>query len=197
PPMTTETAHISVVSREGDAVVVTTTINYWFGSGLRSPSTGVILNDEMDDFSAHDIQNIYGVPPSKANFIVPGKRPQSSTCPSIFVNEGGDVVMAIGASGGTRITSSVSLTSMRVLWLGRNIKEAIDEPRLHHQLLPDEIEYEFKFPNEILEKLKAIGHKTKPAGAFGSLVVGIKRMKGGTLTANYDYRRGGSVDGFK
>uniref|UniRef100_A0A646QER6 Scol-GGT n=1 Tax=Hemiscolopendra marginata TaxID=943146 RepID=A0A646QER6_9MYRI len=191
------TAHLSVIGPNGDAVAVTSTINYWFGAGLRSPHTGIILNNEMDDFSAPKIQNTYNVPPSKANFIRPGKRPQSSTCPSIFVNEKGDVVMAIGASGGTRITSSVSLTTMRILWMGRNIKEAIDEPRLHHQLIPNEIEVEPRFPKDVLAGLKNIGHKTKSSGPFGSLVVGIKRTEDGKLTANYDYRRGGSVAGLK
>lgn len=92
-------------------------IVYSFGSGILSPKTGVILNDEMDDFSSPNITNYYNVPPSSSNFIVPGKRPVSSTCPSIVINQDGDVVLVTGASGGTRITTAAAYVRPTFIWI--------------------------------------------------------------------------------
>lgn len=102
------TAHINVLAANGDAVAVTSTINNVFGSRLRSPSTGIILNDEMDDFSTPGKVNNYGVPASEANFIAPGKRPLSSMCPIIILDEHRHVRLLIGGAGGIKITSSVA-----------------------------------------------------------------------------------------
>lgn len=102
------TAHINVLAPNGDAVAVTSTINNVFGSKLRSLSTGIILNDEMDDFSTPGKVNSYGVPASKANFIAPGKRPLSSMCPIIILDEKKDVRLLIGGAGGIKITTSVA-----------------------------------------------------------------------------------------
>lgn len=85
------------------------------GAKIRTKRTDIILNDEMDDFSSPNITNIYGVPPSPENFIVPGKRPVSSMCPTIVVDSSGDVRLVVGASGGTKITSAV-------IWVYFNLK---------------------------------------------------------------------------
>ncbi|KAG0719917.1 Glutathione hydrolase 1 proenzyme [Chionoecetes opilio] len=136
------TAHLSLLAPNGDAVAVTSTINLYFGAGIRSKQTGIVLNDEMDDFSAPNITSYFGLPPSPANFIRPGKRPLSSMCPAVFIDSEGDVRLVIGAAGGTKISSGVAWVSLNNLWLGDNIKEAIDARRIHHQLFPMTLDYE-------------------------------------------------------
>lgn len=106
------TAHINVLAANGDAVSVTSTINNIFGSKIVSRSTGIILNDEMDDFSTPGKSNSYGVPASVANFIKPGKRPLSSMCPIIILDEHKNVRLLIGGAGGIKITSSVAYVSI-------------------------------------------------------------------------------------
>lgn len=90
----------------------------------------------MDDFAAPNITNSFGLPPSPANYIEPGKKPLSSMCPSIIVDEYGDVKLIIGAAGGTKITTTIALVTMRHLFYGYPLKLAIDAKRIHHQLFP-------------------------------------------------------------
>ncbi|XP_069703106.1 scoloptoxin SSD14-like isoform X2 [Periplaneta americana] len=189
------TAHISVLAPNGDAVSVTSTVNQLFGSMARSLSTGIILNDEMDDFSAPNITNGFGLPPSPSNYIEPGKRPMSSMVPAIFVDGDGEVQLVTGGSGGTKITSATALVVMEVLWFNKNIKEAIDAPRVHHQLFPMSFQYEDRIPQDVVEGMKNIGHVTQLMKSTGSSVTGIAR-KGQKIYANSDFRRGGMTAGF-
>lgn len=104
------------------------------------PETGIIYNNEMDDFSTPNTTNSFGVPASPANFIVPGKRPVSSMAPLVVVEDSTRrVQQVLGASGGTRITTSIAQVSLLNLWFNENIKDAIDSPRIHSQLLPDQV----------------------------------------------------------
>lgn len=117
--------------------------------------TGIIYNDEMDDFSTPNTVNYFGVPASPANFIAPGKRPVSSMSPLILVENGNQrIQQVLGASGGTRITTSVAQAAMLNLWFNQNIKEAIDAPRLHSQLLPQEVMAEHGFDQVKIDKPK-------------------------------------------
>uniref|UniRef100_A0A182VSW2 Gamma-glutamyltransferase n=1 Tax=Anopheles minimus TaxID=112268 RepID=A0A182VSW2_9DIPT len=188
------TAHISVLAANGDAVSVTSTINYVFGSLIVSPSTGIILNDEMDDFSTPGVVNAYGLSPSPANFIVPGKRPLSSMSPTIIIDRHGDVRMVVGGAGGSRITTATALLILRHLYFKQSLCDAINAPRIHHQLAPMLVTYEQGFDANVVEKLAARGHKLQEIQAdlgFAALTAIVK--EGNTVSAAFDKRRGGSV----
>ncbi|XP_064460911.1 scoloptoxin SSD14-like isoform X2 [Ornithodoros turicata] len=187
------TAHASFWGPNGDAISVTSSVNYYFGSFVRT-SSGVVLNDQMDDFSTPGISNVYGIAPSKSNFIEPGKRPMSSMAPAIFVNASGGVDLILGGAGGAKITSGIALVAMRNLWQGDTIKEAIDFPRIHHQLIPNNLDVERGFPEAYVKRFEARGHHVeRPIGRF-SIMMGISRYMD-RIQANADYRKGGTVDG--
>ncbi|XP_065208918.1 scoloptoxin SSD14-like [Planococcus citri] len=190
------TANLAVLAENGDAAVATSTINTRFGSFVLSKSTGIMLNNQMDDFSSPGIVNNYGVTPSKANYIAPGKIPLSSMCPTIILNQSGDVRLIIGAAGGTLITSSVAITIMRDLLMGENIKESMDNALFHHQLMPMVWQYYMRMPTDIVEGMEKIGHKVKlmPLSS-GSAVTGIER-RDGFIYPSSDFRRTGEVEGY-
>ena len=119
--------------------------NFSFGAKILSPSTGIIVNNEMDDFSYPGITNSFGVPPSPHNFPIPGKTPLSSMVPNIIVDKEGDVRLVTGASGGTLITSNVGQVILRNLFFDKNVKESVDARRLHHQLSPMAAGHEIGF----------------------------------------------------
>ncbi|XP_070074576.1 scoloptoxin SSD14 isoform X1 [Drosophila takahashii] len=155
------TAHISVLAPNGDAISVTSTINSHLGAKVRSRQTGFILNDEMDDFSTPGKINAYGIPASPANFIKPGKRPMSSTCPSIVLDSHGNVKLIVGGAGGSKITTSVAQTILRYFVLNEPIEKAVNAGRLHHQLAPMHIDMEPDVPRHTVAYLRAIGHDIK------------------------------------
>lgn len=189
------TAHISVLAPNGDAISVTGTINYILGS-LRRSKTGIVLNDEMDDFSTPGKKNVYGIPPSEVNYIAPGKRPMSSMSPSIIMNPNGDVSMVVGSAGGSRITTAIASTIIQHYYMKSNasLMEIFGSKRLHHQLIPNKIEYEPNFDQEIIDGLTALNHtmeKITTTIGFGALV-GIL-VENDLVSGAYDPRRGGSV----
>ncbi|XP_055336503.1 scoloptoxin SSD14-like isoform X2 [Paramacrobiotus metropolitanus] len=190
------TSHLSVVDKNGNAVSLTTTINTHFGSRRVSRQTGIILNNEMDDFSVNPHEpNYYGLPPSPSNFIAPGKRPQSSCSPTIVTDPSGNVNVVIGASGGSRIISATANALSRILYTKQNVKESIDAPRLHHQLLPMQVEYEPGMRQDDLRTLSNIGHKLRMVEFPYAVVQGIHRLPDGSLQANSDHRKAGSPAG--
>lgn len=187
------TAHATFWGDNGDVISITSTVNNFFGSQVRTAS-GVILNNEMDDFSTPGMSNSYGIASSRANYIEPRKRPVSSMVPSVIVNSNGDAELAVGGGGGSKITSGVAQVVVRTLWQGDNIKEAIDSPRVHHQLFPNEASVEDELSEEYIAELEGRGHVVTFAGAKRSFISGISREKN-RLYANADFRIGGSVDG--
>jgi gamma-glutamyltranspeptidase len=134
------TSHISVVDKFGNAVSVTTTINTYFGSKVISKSTGILFNNEMDDFSIPNSTNFFGLHPSKINYIFPLKRPLSSMSPMILTDrKNGRVNMVGGASGGPHIITSTAQVLLNFLARGMDLLAAVSEPRLHSQLIPDSV----------------------------------------------------------
>ena len=173
------TSHLSVVDAQRMAVGLTTTVNLGFGSKVMSESTGIILNNQMDDFSTPGQHNVYGIPPSPSNFILPGKKPFSSMSP-LVVERGGQLRMVLGASGGPRIISAVLQTLLRVLAYGEDTFSAVAGPRVHHQLVPETLfaeawsagGVEFNYDNSTLRNLETRGHQIVPS-AWGAVVQAI------------------------
>ncbi|CAO1382871.1 unnamed protein product [Diamesa serratosioi] len=192
------TAHMSILAPNGDAIAVTGTINNLLGSFRRSQSTGIILNDEMDDFSTPGYVNVYGIPASPANFIQPGKNPLSSMTPTIILDKNHNARMIIGGAGGSRITTGVAFTIIQHLFMNQTLKDSIDARRIHHQLTPMELLWETNFDNAIVDELsEKFKHKikeNKPDGGFAA-VVGIAQVNG-IIEGAVDPRRGGSIEIF-
>ena len=156
----TDTTHFSIVDKAGNKVSATLSINYPFGSCFVAKGTGVLLNDEMDDFASKPgVPNVYGLVGSHANAIEPGKRMLSSMTPSIV--ETRDRIAVIGTPGGSRIITMV-LLGVLDFYENKTADNIVNAGRFHHQYLPDEISYEAGvFEKEVLEKLHGYGHKTK------------------------------------
>jgi gamma-glutamyltranspeptidase/glutathione hydrolase len=153
-----DTAHFSILDRDGNRVAATLTVNYTFGSGFMPPGSGVLLNDEMDDFSAKPgVSNAYGLLGADANAIAPGKRPLSSMTPTFLENERGLAIL--GTPGGSRIISMVLLASLEFA-RGGNAGEMVALPRFHHQFLPDQVYYEAgALGPELQDGLQKRGHR--------------------------------------
>uniref|UniRef100_A0A8C1KDM9 Glutathione hydrolase n=1 Tax=Cyprinus carpio TaxID=7962 RepID=A0A8C1KDM9_CYPCA len=196
------TSHVSVVAEDGSAVAATSTINLYFGSKFMSNSTGIILNNEMDDFSSPLITNNFGVPPSPNNFIIPHKRPMSSMCPAILLDKNKKVKMVVGASGGTKITTAVAKVHfhfisviLNALFFDYDLKKAIADPRIHNQLSPNTTQAEPDFDKAILEGLAAKNHVIEVLKSMGAVVQAVVRHSAG-LSAESDPRKGGYAAGY-
>ena len=159
----TDTTHFSILDRDGNRVAATLTINYAFGSAFIPPGTGVLLNDEMDDFSAKPgAPNAYGLVGANANAIAPGKRPLSSMTPTFLENARG--VAILGTPGGSRIISMVLLAALEFA-RGGSAVDMVAVPRLHHQYLPDQIFFEAEaLSSEQRSELEKLGHHLEQTG---------------------------------
>ncbi len=152
------TTHIAAVDSEGNWVAITATINTTFGSKVMVPGTGVMLNNEMDDFSAQPGKpNAFGLVGAENNAVGPGKRPLSSMSPTIVLKNG-KPVMTVGAAGGPKIITQALLAIVRRQDFGESLADAVGSPRIHHQWRADVLTVEEKMPEEIVKKLAAMGH---------------------------------------
>lgn len=191
------TAHLSVVDQYGNAVSLTTTINLLFGSLVHDPETGVIFNNEMDDFAQESKCNSFQLAASLYNLIEPLKRPLSSAAPTIVLNEVGAPDLVIGASGGSRITTAILQSLIRIYWYKMPLLETVAYPRVHHQLLPDHIEVEniSMIGKGTITKLKEMGYEVIEQ-VPKSVVNAIKRDRLGWVGVSDYWRKRGISQGF-
>jgi gamma-glutamyltranspeptidase/glutathione hydrolase len=188
------TTHFSVVDSLGNAVSNTYTLNFSYGVGLVADGTGVLLNNELDDFTAAPgASNAYGLVGFEANLPGPGKRPLSSMTPTIVL-KGGTPVLVTGSPGGSRIISTVLQVIVNVLDYDMDVAAAVSAPRLHHQWLPDEVRVERGFSEDTLAALSAKGHHVVGPMAQGS-ANSIAKTSNGTLGAPDPRTRGADAAG--
>lgn len=167
----TQTSHFSVIDRDGNRVAATLTINTAFGSAFMPPGTGVLLNNEMDDFVIKPgVPNAYGLVGNQANAIAPGKRPLSSMTPTFL--ESPEVVAILGTPGGSRIITMVLLATLEVAERRGRAGDWVALRRFHQQYLPDEVSYESgAFAERELEQLQALGHRLKERDTYGDMQI--------------------------
>ncbi|MEA3639891.1 MAG: gamma-glutamyltransferase [Lamprobacter sp.] len=183
-----DTTHFSVLDAEGNRVAATLSINYPFGSGFVPPTTGVLLNDEMDDFAAQPgVPNAYGLVGGAANAIAPGKRMLSSMSPTFATSD--DAVVILGTPGGSRIISMV-LQGILAAIEGGDPQDWVAAPRVHHQYLPDELVFEADALDEVVQReLYERGHRLVPLTQdFGNMQLIVWDRTAGTVKAASDPR---------
>mmetsp|Transcript_26991 Transcript_26991/g.44062 ORF Transcript_26991/g.44062 Transcript_26991/m.44062 type:complete len:175 (+) Transcript_26991:803-1327(+) len=174
---------------------MTSTINTNFGSMVMVPEWGIILNDEMDDFSSPNASNYFGLAPSTPNFIAPGKRPLSSMSPTIVLRDE-EVYLIAGASGGPKIITSTTQVLLYALHYGMNVQQAVYHPRLHHQHLPDVVRVEPSFSESTMSFLASIGDKIKQEDSYSLGDVQVILVEGDKISASSDFRKCGKPDGY-
>ncbi|MGY3441640.1 gamma-glutamyltransferase [Bradyrhizobium sp. USDA 4473] len=189
------TTHYSVIDASGNAVSNTYTLNFPYGVGLVADGTGVLLNNELDDFTAAPgASNAFGLVGFEANLPGPGKRPLSSMSPTIVLKDGKPVLVT-GSPGGSRIISAVTQIIVDVIDYKMEIAAAVAAPRMHHQWLPDEVRIERGFPDEVLTELRAKGHKTvEPLGYSSANSIAVTTS--GLLGAPDPRTRGAEAAGY-
>ncbi|MDX1572768.1 MAG: gamma-glutamyltransferase [Methylophaga sp.] len=183
-----DTTHFSIIDQHGNKVAATLSINYPFGSGFMVPGTGILLNDEMDDFSAKaGSPNAYELVSESANSIEPGKRPLSSMTPTFVEND--EKLLIIGTPGGSRIITMV-LQGVLHFIDGQDADEIVAAPRMHHQYLPDQISLETPgFNNQLIKSLETRGHQINQLDRqFGNMQLIVMDKQSGTLQAASDPR---------
>lgn len=162
------TTHFSAADAEGNWVACTATVNTAFGSKVVIPGTGIILNNQMDDFSVQPgVPNAFKLIGSEANAVAPGKRPLSSMSPTIVLQDG-KPILSLGAAGGPTIITQTVLNLSGVIDSALTLDAALASPRIHHQWTPDQLRIEKSWPKEVMEKLEAMGHKLSPVTFSGN-----------------------------
>jgi len=198
------TTHLSVVDADGNAVAVTTTINSFYGCKVTVTGAGFLLNNEMDDFAAKPgAPNQFGLVQGENNAIQPGKRMLSAMTPTIVVGRDGQLLLVLGSPGGATIITNVFQNISNAIDYGMTLVEAVRAPRLHHQHLPDRIQYEAaSLDAETIAALEAMGHTVQQRYSEDAMypyigdVQAIMRMPDGMLEGASDPRRGGAAVGY-
>jgi gamma-glutamyltranspeptidase / glutathione hydrolase len=195
-PESTETSHLTIVDRQRNVVSLTFTVNYRFGAGVVVPGTGILLNDQMDDFAAAPgVANVFGLVGGEANSIAPGKTPLSSMAPTI-VTENGKFRLAMGAPGGSTIITTVLQILLNVLEYKMDVGAAVSAGRIHHQWLPDKVDVDpWGFDAATLAELRRRGHSIDPRSYWGNANA-IQQLPDGRLEGAADPRGEGVAKGF-
>lgn len=196
PAASKHTTHLSAADQDGVWVALTTTLNTWYGSLVTVPGTGVLLNNQMDDFSAEPGKpNYFGLIGAEANAVQPGKRPLSSMSPTIVLKNG-EPFLSVGAAGGPTIITQVA---QALLWsLDENLPphEALNQPRIHHQWKPASLKVESTLPAETLKQLKAKGHELEKVSQMGATQLIRWNPETNTFQATADPRGHGQALGW-
>jgi gamma-glutamyltranspeptidase/glutathione hydrolase len=186
------TSAVVTSDASGMAVSLTTTINLLFGSRIMIPETGVIMNNEMNDFSIPGSSNAFGFIPSPANYIRPGKRPLSSISPSIVEHADGSLYFVVASAGGSRIITAVLQNLWHVLDQNATAAEALAAPRLHDQLVPNQVSFEYSYDNATVAFMKERGHNVTWTAPGGSTAQSLRRLENGTFEAAGEPRQANS-----
>jgi gamma-glutamyltranspeptidase/glutathione hydrolase len=194
-----ETTHFTVVDAEGNAVANTYTLNNSYGSAATAKGTGIILNDEMDDFAAKPgTPNMYGLIQGERNAVAPRKRPLSAMTPTFVLRKDGSLWFTVGSPGGPTIINTALCVITNVVDYGMNIQQAIDAPRIHHQWLPDELVFEpYGMSSDTQKTLQSLGHKLARARYLGDAEgIMIEEKTGMRLGATDPRRSDGLAVGY-
>ncbi|MDB5200450.1 MAG: ggt [Chitinophagaceae bacterium] len=190
-----QTTHLSVIDNEGNAVSVTTTLNNSYGSKTVVSGAGFLLNDEMDDFSVKPgVPNLYGAVGNEKNAIAPGKRMLSSMTPTIVLKNN-QPYLVVGTPGGTTITTSVFQTLVDIIDFKMTTDDAVNKPKFHHQWLPDQVDVEKGFPEDVKKQLTKMGYTLKERSAIGRTEV-IKKTAPQKIEAVADKRGDDDAAGY-
>jgi gamma-glutamyltranspeptidase/glutathione hydrolase len=190
------TTHFSTADAEGNWVACTATVNTSFGSKVVIPGTGVIMNDEMDDFSVQPgVKNFFGLVGADANAVAPGKRPLSSMTPTIVLKNG-QPILSLGAAGGPTIISQTLLNIVNVLDFGMPLDKALAAPRIHHQWSPDELRTEKTLSTTAIDGLEERGHKINLVNSIGVSQAVMRSADGKSFVGAADPRAGGTARGW-
>ena len=189
------TTHLSAADAEGNWVALTQTINTAFGSKVIIPGTGVIMNDEMDDFSVQPgVPNAFKLLGAEANAVGPGKRPLSSMSPTLVLKDGKPII-SVGAAGGPTIITQTVLALVAMIDFGLPADKALAEPRFHHQWMPDELKIESSFGKGTLNRVAAFGHVMEPSQGFGACQCVAFDAEKSVFVPVHDPRIPGKADG--
>jgi gamma-glutamyltranspeptidase/glutathione hydrolase len=194
PPRDGGTTNLSIIDADGNAVALSTTVNLGYGAHVIAGSTGIVLNDQMDDFTlAPDVPNAFGLVGKDKNFVAPGKRPLSSMAPTLVV-DGDRILLAAGGAGGPTIISGTLELLLNVVDGGLDAQTASASPRIHHQWSPDQLVLEPEIPPDVVQALERRGHKVRTREHICTANLVVRTDKG--VEAAAEYRSGGAPAGY-